>query len=220
VLLAAPTGRAAQRMSEVIGLEAKAIHRLQEWNPAKGGFKRGEEDPLQTDVLIVDECSMLDVHLAASLLRAVPAEGQVVLIGDVDQLPAVGAGNVLRDMIASGVVPCLKLTKVFRQAQQSQIISYAHQINQGQVPQIASPFHRPTVWQEKKDCLFIDSEEATTDQLRFISKVKKTTGETAVASTVAEEPPVVLGLLIAKFGARWLRLSQKINSPAARIIYL
>jgi exodeoxyribonuclease V alpha subunit len=178
-MLAAPTGRAAQRMSEVIGLEAKTIHRLLEWDPATGGFKRRETAPLQTDILIVDECSMLDVHLAASLLRAVPDHGQVVLIGDADQLPAVGAGNVLKDMIASGVVSCLKLTKIFRQAQESLIISYAHQINSGAVPRIESPFHNPQVWQQKKDCLFIDSEEATTEQLRFISKVKRLTGQTA-----------------------------------------
>ncbi len=176
VMLAAPTGRAAQRMSEVIGMEARTIHRLLEWDPAKGGFKRNEQEPLQTDVLIVDECSMLDVHLAAFLLRAVPAEGQLVLIGDADQLPAVGAGNVLKDMIASGVVPCLRLTKVFRQAQQSLIISYAHQINSGEVPRIESPFHQPLVWQQQKDCLFIDSEEATSEQLRFISRVRRMTG--------------------------------------------
>ena len=193
VMLAAPTGRAAQRMSEVIGVEARTIHRLLEWDPSKGGFKRNEEDPLQTDVLIVDECSMLDVHLAAALLRAVPAHCQVVLIGDADQLPAVGAGNVLKDMIASGAVPCLRLTKVFRQAQESLIISYAHQINSGEVPRIESPFHRPEVWQEKKDCLFIDSEEATTEQLRFISKVKRMTGEPAGSTvedhSVPESPP-------------------------------
>lgn len=187
VMLAAPTGRAAQRMSEVIGAEAKTIHRLLEWDPSKGGFKRNEENPLQTDVLIVDECSMLDVHLAAALLRAVPADGQVVLIGDADQLPAVGAGNVLKDMIASGVVPCMKLTKVFRQAQESLIISYAHQINSGEVPRIESPFHKPNVWQEKKDCLFIDSEEATGEQLRFISRVKRMTEEPAGKAAVETE---------------------------------
>ncbi|MCU7549070.1 AAA family ATPase [Chitinophagaceae bacterium LB-8] len=175
VMLAAPTGRAAQRMSEVIGLEAKTIHRLLEWDPAKGGFKRNDTDPLQTDILIIDECSMLDVHLAAALLRAVPVHCQLVLIGDADQLPAVGAGNVLKDMIASGVVPCMKLTKVFRQAAESLVISFAHQINRGAVPKIESPFHKPHVWQEQKDCLFIDSEEATNEQLKFISKVKRMT---------------------------------------------
>ncbi|MCC9138870.1 AAA family ATPase [Pontibacter silvestris] len=193
VLLAAPTGRAAQRMSEVIGVEARTIHRLLEWDPGKGGFKRNELEPLQTDILIVDECSMLDVHLAAALLRAVPAACQVVLIGDADQLPAVGAGNVLKDMIASGVVPCLRLTKVFRQAQESLIISYAHQINRGEMPRIESPFHRPPVWQERKDCLFIDSEEATAEELRFISKVRRIAGEEASKAeekhTMAAEPP-------------------------------
>lgn len=185
IMLAAPTGRAAQRMSEVIGLEAKTIHRLLEWDPAQGGFKRNEAEPLQTDILIVDECSMLDVHLAAALIRAVPRHGQIILIGDADQLPAVGAGNVLKDMIASGIVPCMRLTKVFRQAQESLIISYAHQINKGEVPRIESPFHLPEVWQQKKDCLFIDSEEATNEQLKFISKVKKMTGD-AVNPVVKE----------------------------------
>lgn len=192
VMLAAPTGRAAQRMSEVIGLEAKTIHRLLEFDPANGGFKNNEDNPLQTDILIVDECSMLDVHLTAALLRAVPAHGQVVFIGDADQLPAVGAGNVLKDMIASEVVPCMKLTKVFRQAQESLIISYAHQINKGEVPRIESPFHKPQVWQEKIDCLFIDSEEATAEQLKFISRVKRltagTAGKTADAGIVSEDP--------------------------------
>jgi exodeoxyribonuclease V alpha subunit len=191
VMLAAPTGRAAQRMSEVIGMEAKTIHRLLEWDPAKGGFKRNEDEPLQTDILIIDECSMLDVHLAAAVLRAVPVSGQVVLIGDSDQLPAVGAGNVLKDMISSGVIPCQKLTKVFRQAKESLIITYAHQMNKGVVPRIESPFHQPQVWQEKKDCLFIDSEEATNEQLKFISRVKRLTGELfrnpEVESTLAEE---------------------------------
>ncbi|MDO1451304.1 AAA family ATPase [Rhodocytophaga aerolata] len=177
VMLSAPTGRASQRMSEVIGIEAKTIHRLLEFDPLTGGFKRNEGDPLPVDVLIVDECSMLDVHLAASLLKALPPQGRLVLIGDSDQLPAVGAGNVLKDMIASGVVPCLKLTKVFRQASESQIISYAHQINRGVVPRIDSPFHRPELWKGKSDCLFIDSEEATHEQLRFIAKVKRATGE-------------------------------------------
>jgi exodeoxyribonuclease V alpha subunit len=177
VMLAAPTGRAAQRMTEVIGVEAKTLHRLLEWDVAKGGFKRNEQYTLPADVLIVDECSMLDVHLAAALLRAVPLYCQVVLIGDADQLPAVGAGNVLKDLIASAVVPCHKLTKVFRQAEQSLIISYAHEINKGMVPRIESPFHKPQVWKEHLDGLFIDSEEATNEQLKFIAKVKKMVGK-------------------------------------------
>ncbi len=198
VLLAAPTGRAAQRMSEVIGLEAKTIHRLLEWDPAKGGFKKNEIDPLDTDFLIIDECSMLDVHLSASLLRAVPKQSQLVMIGDADQLPSVGAGNVLRDIIASNVASCFRLTKIFRQARESLIIRYAHEINYGEMPHIDSPFRSPKLWTEKTDCLFIDSEEATQEQLRFISKVKRLastqeeTIEPAPLSMAAEEGAVYL----------------------------
>ena len=171
VLLAAPTGRAAQRMIEVIGQKAKTIHRLLEWQ--LGQFKKNEEEPLDVDFLIVDECSMLDINLTASLLKAVPDRSQVLFIGDADQLPSVGAGNVLKDMIATGKVPCFHLTKIFRQAQESLIIQYAHQINNGQMPYIDSPFKKPEIWQNKVDCLFLDSEEATKDQLSFISKVKR-----------------------------------------------
>lgn len=171
VVLAAPTGRAAQRMSEVIGREAKTIHRLLEW---KGGeFQMNENNKLQTDFLIVDECSMLDISLTASLLKAVPGTCQVLFIGDPDQLPSVGAGNVLKDIIASGAVPCFRLTKVFRQAQQSLIIQYAHQINRGETPYIDSPFKTPDIWQKGADCLFIDSDEATQEQLGFIARVKR-----------------------------------------------
>ena len=130
VLLAAPTGRASQRMTEVIGREAKTIHRLLEW---KGGeFQMNEASKLTMDFLIVDECSMLDISLSASLLKAVPDHCQVLFIGDPDQLPSVGAGNVLKDMIASHAIPCFRLTQVFRQAKESLIIRYAHQMNQGQ----------------------------------------------------------------------------------------
>ncbi len=171
VLLAAPTGRASQRMSEVIGREAKTIHRLLEW---KGGeFQMNEASKLKTDFLIVDEGSMLDISLTASLLKAVPTTCQVLFIGDPDQLPAVGAGNVLKDMIASAVIPCFRLTQVFRQAQASLIIQYAHQINKGQTPYIASPFKNPDLWKTSADCLFIDSDEATQEQLGFITRVKR-----------------------------------------------
>lgn len=171
VLLAAPTGRAAQRMMEVIGNESKTIHRLLEWQIGK--FKRDKETPLDVDFLIVDECSMLDISLTASLLKAVPDQSQVLFIGDADQLPSVGAGNVLRDLIASGAVPCFRLTKIFRQAQESLIIRYAHQINKGELPYIDSPFKLPEIWKQGADCLFLDSDEATKEQLSFIAKVKK-----------------------------------------------
>ena len=174
VLLAAPTGRAAQRMTDVIGRESKTIHRLLEWQIGK--FNRNEDNPLEVDFLIVDECSMLDINLTASLLRAVPGQSQVLFIGDPDQLPSVGAGNVLRDIIASQRIPCFRLSKVFRQAQASRIIRYAHQINQGMMPHIDSPFHKPEIWKNGSDCLFIDAEEATTEQLKFIARVKRVHG--------------------------------------------
>ncbi len=171
VLLAAPTGRAAQRMMDVIGRESKTIHRLLEWH--LGNFKKNEENPLDTDFLIVDECSMLDINLTASLLKAVPEHSQVLFIGDADQLPSVGAGNVLRDLIASAAVPCYRLTEIFRQAAQSLIVRYAHQINRGDLPYMDSPFNRPELWTAGVDCLFLDSDEATQEQLNFIAKVKK-----------------------------------------------
>lgn len=171
VLLAAPTGRAAQRMMDVIGKESKTIHRLLGWQGGK--FKKDEETPLKTDFLIIDECSMLDINLTASLLKAVPKNSQVLFIGDSDQLPSVGAGNVLKDIIASEAVPCFRLTRIFRQAQESLIIKYAHQINKGDTPWIKSPFKKPEIWQEKTDCLFLDSDEATKEQISFISRVKR-----------------------------------------------
>lgn len=170
VTLAAPTGRAAQRMGEVIGDEAKTIHRLLEYQG--GGFKRNREQPLALDCLVVDECSMLDISLTAALLAAIPEGARLVLIGDADQLPSVGAGNVLADLIASGVVPLFTLNKVFRQAGESSIIRYAHAINEGEVPKIPSPFKQPGLWTEKADCLFLDSNEATKEQLWIIAKVR------------------------------------------------
>ncbi len=170
VMLAAPTGRAAQRMSEVIGLEAATIHRLLEYQGRD--FKRNETNPLQADVLIVDESSMLDISLAASLLKAVAPATAVLFIGDADQLPSVGAGNVLRDIIGSGGVPVFHLSEVFRQAGASRIIEAAHRINQGIVPKIGSPFRHPDLW-KTSDCLFFDAEEATVRQLQVIGRIKR-----------------------------------------------
>ncbi len=133
ILLAAPTGRAAKRMSEVCKMEAKTIHRLLEMRPQEG-FQRNEDNPLHGDVLIVDECSMIDIILMNALLRAVPDSMTVILVGDVDQLPSVGAGKVLADILASGAIPFVKLSKIFRQAQKSRIITNAHKINHGEMP--------------------------------------------------------------------------------------
>jgi exodeoxyribonuclease V alpha subunit len=185
VLLAAPTGRAAQRMTEVIGRESQTIHRLLGWQ--QGRFQKNEADPLTADFLIVDECSMLDISLTASLLKAVPEQCQVLFIGDADQLPAVGAGNVLRDIIDSGRVPCFRLTRIFRQAATSLIINYAHQINRGQLPRIDSPFHQPTVWRSGADCFFIDSDEATQAQLNFVARVKRLYETRSAAAMVQAE---------------------------------
>ncbi len=134
ILLAAPTGRAAKRMSETTGFDAMTIHRLLEYSLQKGGFQRNAERPLKCDVLIVDEASMIDTVLMYHLLRAVPATATLILVGDVHQLPSVGAGNVLNDIIASAVVPVVTLDRIFRQAQTSRIVVNAHRINQGIVP--------------------------------------------------------------------------------------
>ena len=133
VLLAAPTGRAAKRMSEATGMEAKTIHRLLEYNP-QDGYKRNDENPLEGDALIVDECSMIDILLMNNLLKAVPVGMRLVFVGDIDQLPSVGAGNVLRDIIDSQRIPVVRLMRIFRQAQKSRIVMNAHTINQGRFP--------------------------------------------------------------------------------------
>lgn len=133
-LLCAPTGRAAKRLSESTGLEAKTIHRLLEVNPLNGQFKRNEDNPLECDLLIADECSMIDVPLANQLLKAVATSSAMIFVGDVDQLPSVGPGQFLADLIDSGSVPVIRLTEVFRQAATSRIIRAAHQINHGNFP--------------------------------------------------------------------------------------
>src|SRR4051794_39942417 len=137
VALAAPTGRAAKRLRESTGLEASTVHRLLETDPKTGGFKRTEEHPLGCDLLVVDEASMVDVPLAHALLKAVPQGAALLLVGDVDQLPSVGPGQVLADVIASGAVPAVRLTEVFRQAAASRIVTNAHRINRGQMPDLS-----------------------------------------------------------------------------------
>ena len=136
IALCAPTGRAAKRLSESTGLEAKTIHRLLETDPRTGRFRRDEEAPLDCDLLVVDETSMVDVPLMRALLRALPDQAALLLVGDVDQLPSVGPGQVLADIIASGAVPVVRLTEVFRQAAESRIIVNAHRINQGLMPDL------------------------------------------------------------------------------------
>jgi exodeoxyribonuclease V alpha subunit len=131
ILLCAPTGRAAKRLHETTGQQAKTIHRLLEFNPRRHRFERGEDNPLEADLLVVDEVSMVDTLLLHALLRAVPEHCQLILVGDVDQLPSVGPGSVLQDLIRSGVLHVVRLTEIFRQAQQSLIVLNAHRVNQG-----------------------------------------------------------------------------------------
>jgi exodeoxyribonuclease V alpha subunit len=155
ILLASPTGRAAKRLSEVTGREAQTVHRLLKFDPAGRGFQHNEQNPLECDVLIADEVSMLDAMLAHSLLKAVPEKAQVVFVGDADQLPSVGAGNVLGDLIASGSVPVCRLTTIFRQAAQSLIVTNAHRVNRGELPLLVSPRERAG-----RDCLFVEVEDS------------------------------------------------------------
>ena len=147
--LAAPTGRAAQRLGEMTGLAAKTLHRLVEFDPATRGFKRDQDNPLPYDALVVDETSMLDLFLAHSLVKALSPAAQLLLVGDVEQLPSVGPGKVLADLIASEKIPVVRLDQVFRQAQTSAIVRAAHQINRGHYPQL-----EPISEEPQSDCLW------------------------------------------------------------------
>lgn len=153
IMLAASTGRAAKRMSEATGHEAKTIHRLLEYNMRKRGFDKDEEHPLNCDLLIVDEASMIDTLLMHYLLKAIPIRATFIMVGDVNQLPSVGAGNVLKDIIESGVAPVVELIEIFRQAQASSIIVNAHKINQGLIPNLNSPLDK------LDDFYFIEQED-------------------------------------------------------------
>lgn len=166
VLLAAPTGRAAKRLTETTGMDARTIHRLLENDPKTGGFKRGEEHPLECDLLVLDESSMIDVPLMHALLKAMPADAALLMVGDVDQLPSVGPGQVLADMIASGSVPTVRLTEIFRQAASSRIIVNAHRINAGQMPDLKRP-------EAESDFYFVEAPDPETAAERIVSLVKE-----------------------------------------------
>lgn len=154
IVLASPTGRAAQRLSEVTGHEAKTIHRLLEFDPKTMKFQRDSDRPIPADAVVIDEASMLDLFLANSLIKAIDTNAQLLLVGDTDQLPSVGPGNILLDLMTSQRIPVLELTEVFRQAQASHIIQNAHQINQGKFPHLESVSPTP-----KTDCLWIGAPE-------------------------------------------------------------
>jgi exodeoxyribonuclease V alpha subunit len=165
-LLAAPTGRAAKRMSESTGLEAKTIHRLLEFDPKEGGFLRGTNLSLDCDLLVLDEVSMVDVPLMSAVLKALPEHSALLLVGDVDQLPSVGPGQVLADLIASGCLPVARLTEIFRQAAESRIITTAHSINRGQLPDLTAP-------SEASDFYFIqavDGEDAAAKIVKVVAE--------------------------------------------------
>jgi exodeoxyribonuclease V alpha subunit len=137
MLLCAPTGRAAKRMTEATGIEAKTIHRLLEADPKTGGFLKDQDNPLDTDLLVIDEASMVDVPLMHALLKAVPNRAALLIVGDIDQLPSVGPGQVLADVIASAAIPVVRLTEVFRQAATSRIVTMAHRVNRGDLPELS-----------------------------------------------------------------------------------
>jgi exodeoxyribonuclease V alpha subunit len=165
LLLCAPTGRAAKRMAEATGFEAKTLHRLLEVDPKSGGFKRGADNPLDCDLLVIDETSMVDVMLMQALMRAVPDKAALLIVGDIDQLPSVGPGQVLADIISSGAVPVVRLTEVFRQASKSQIIVNAHRINHGAMPDLRKP-------EAESDFYFVEADDPETAVLRIIELVK------------------------------------------------
>ena len=155
VLCCAPTGRAAKRMSESTGMEAKTIHRLLQYNPGSGGFVHRADNPLECDILIIDECSMVDLLLANQLVSAVPLHAAILFVGDADQLPSVGPGRILQDIISSNQFTVSQLSDVFRQAATSKIITNAHAINQGNLPQFPKDG-------DPSDCYFIETEEPET----------------------------------------------------------
>ena len=165
LLLCAPTGRAAKRMTEATGFEAKTIHRLLEVDPKGGGFKRDSDNPLDCDLLVIDETSMVDVMLMQALMRAVPDHAALLIVGDIDQLPSVGPGQVLADVIASGAAPVVPLTEVFRQAAHSRIITSAHQINRGSIPDLSRP-------EVDSDFYFVQADDPETAVPRIIELVK------------------------------------------------
>jgi exodeoxyribonuclease V alpha subunit len=166
ILLAAPTGRAAKRMSEATGHEAKTIHRLLEYSMKKGGFQKNEDYPLNCDLIVIDEASMIDLILMHHLLKAIPKSATVILVGDVDQLPSVGAGNVLNDIIGSGIIPVVELNEIFRQAQESSIIVNAHRINKGLLPDLATQ-------KDIDDFYFVPEEDPENAVQRIIQLVKE-----------------------------------------------
>jgi exodeoxyribonuclease V alpha subunit len=209
VALCAPTGRAAKRLTESTGLEGRTIHRLLESDPKTGGFKRDEENPLECDLLVVDEASMVDVLLMRALLKALPDRSALLIVGDVDQLPSVGPGQVLGDLIASDAISVVRLTEVFRQAAESRIIVNAHRINRGQMPE----------WEavEGSDFYFVDAQEPEDGVRRLLSVVRDRIPARFGLDPV-RDVQVLCPMNRGSLGARTLNveLQQALNPPGER----
>ena len=182
IQIAAPTGRAAKRASEVTGKDAKTIHRMLVFDPEKRGFKHGPDEPLELDVLVIDESSMLDISLTHNTIRAVPDGAQIIFVGDVDQLPSVGPGNVLFDLIRSERVPVARLTQVFRQAASSQIITNAHAINKGKMPDLLPP---SAIKESNADCIFLPMEEFADNGEESVEDMREKTYDAALKKIAA-----------------------------------
>jgi exodeoxyribonuclease V alpha subunit len=206
VSLCAPTGRAAKRMAETTGMEAKTIHRLLQYNPGTGGFVHGAENPLECDVLIVDESSMIDVVLASQLMEAVPLHAAVVIVGDADQLPSVGPGRVLQDIIRSQTIPVGHLDEVFRQAATSRIITNAHRINQGKSPEFPEEG-------EMSDCYFVEADDPE-KALALVGKMIKQSIPKKFRFDPMEEIQVLTPMQKGELGARNLNVTlQQLLNP-------
>ena len=209
-LLAAPTGRAAKRMHETTGHEAKTIHRLLEYSMQRGGFTKDEQNPLVADVVIIDEASMIGTILMHHLLKAVPPTATLILVGDIDQLPSVEAGNVLRDIIDSGVFPVAKLSKIFRQAKESLIVVNAHKINRGEFPSLTNDSSR-----KKQDFYFIEQEDPQ-QILKLISSMIKQRIPESFGLNPLDDIQVLTPMHRGVVGAENLNheLQQEINPPS------
>lgn len=209
IALASPTGRAAQRLSEMSGQEAKTVHRLLEFDPKSMKFKRDSEAPIPAQAIVVDEASMLDLFLANSLVKAIALDAQLLLVGDTDQLPSVGPGAVLQDFITSGQIPVVRLNQVFRQAQTSQIVSHAHRINQGQLPRLEPVSSTP-----QSDCLWLGAPEPSAGVQGIQDLITHLIPQLGFDS--AQEVQVLCPMTRGEVGTRNLNtvLQQLINPPA------
>jgi exodeoxyribonuclease V alpha subunit len=212
VMLCAPTGRAAKRLSETTGLEAKTIHRLLQFNPGTGGFRHTDENPLDGDVFIIDEASMIDQVLAYQLLQAIPQRAAVIFVGDSDQLPSVGPGRVLCDIIASGAVPVVALTEIFRQAAESRIVTGAHRINHGQLPEF------PEEGDKSSDLYFVEAEEVQ-KVIGVISKMVSESLPHRLGFNPIDDIQILTPMQRGELGARNLnQVMQGLLNPTGREI--